>query len=504
MDGVGVAAPGPGNAVTLANTPNLDAYWPLNPHGFIEASGLYVGLPEGTDGNSEVGHMTMGAGKIILQDLPRIDNSIKNRTFFENPVLKQAFEHAKKNKSDVHLMGLIGNGHVHASLEHLFELIKMAHNEKMDPDKVFIHAFTDGRDSSPNSALDIFEKLELFCIQKSMGRIASFIGRAYSMDRNKNWARIKKAYDMLTSANGKVITDWRAEIQASYKKKIFDEYLEPTLIVEKNNPSPVQIKQNDAVIFFNYRPDRAQQLTRAFEDENFPGWERPLISNLYFTGFTDYKSGFPKRIAFRQESVTNPLGKILSDNGYTQLRIAESEKFPHVTYFFNGGNGSVFNNEKWIEIPSPKDVATYDQKPEMSMEWVTTTLIEKIKSKEYDFYLVNFAAPDMVAHTGLIPPTIKAMEITDKCIGQIVDTTLEQDGAVIITADHGNAEEMINPQTGEADTKHSVNQVPIMIVKKGLGDIELPVGSLADIAPTILGLLNIKIPPEMTGRNLLG
>jgi 2,3-bisphosphoglycerate-independent phosphoglycerate mutase len=503
MDGVGVAAPGPGNAVTLAKTTNLDKYWPTYPHGMLESSGLYVGLPEGTDGNSEVGHMAMGAGKIILQDLPRIDNAIKNESFYENPMLEEAFNHAKKFKSSVHLIGLIGTGSVHSSFDHLVALLNLANRKKFDPDKVFIHVITDGRDSPPDSAITLLEKLEAVCIQKHTGRIASIIGRGYALDRDKNWARIKLAYDLYTEAKGKIVSDWAKELKEHYNKKIFDQFIEPTCIIDKHDKKVATITENDAVIFFNFRPDRAQQLTRAFEEENFPGWQRKIIPNLYFVGFTDYKKGFPKIKAFPPETITTPVGKVISAFGLYQLRISESEKFPHVTYFFNGGSGSVFPGEKWLEVPSPKDVATFDQKPEMSQRWVTDVLIENINKGEFDFILVNFAGPDMVAHTGVIPSTIKAMEVCDECIGRIVEATLAVNGAVVITADHGNAEEMINLQNGEPDTKHSVNQVPVLVIKKDLPALELPLGTLADIAPTILGLLGLPIPAEMSGRNLL-
>jgi 2,3-bisphosphoglycerate-independent phosphoglycerate mutase len=502
MDGVGAAAPGPGNAVTLAQTKNLDSYWPKYPHGMVEASGLYVGLPEGTDGNSEVGHVTMGAGKIILQDLPRIDNAIKTNTFNDNPMLNKALDHVKKHKSKLHVMGIVGDGVVHGSVDHLFSLIKMAVEKKFDPDKFFIHAILDGRDSAPNGGVDVLERLETFCLQKRMGRIVSIVGRAYAMDRNKNWARTKKAYDLMTIGAPNRTNDWMKTLKESYSKKVFDEYFEPTNVLLKDEKEPILVQENDAVIFFNFRPDRAQQITRAFEDENFPGWERTPIKNLFFEGFTDYKGGFPKNVAFPPESITHPLGRIIAEHGLKQLRIAESEKFPHVTYFFNGGNGAVFENEKWLEVPSP-DVATYDLQPEMSQELVTQKLIENIQKDEFDFFVVNFAGPDMVAHTGNIPATIVAMKKCDECVGRIVDEVLKRDGTVVITADHGNAEEMINLQNGEPDTKHSVNQVPVLIIQNGLYPLELPVGNLADIAPTILGVLGIEIPVEMTGRNLL-
>ncbi len=503
MDGVGVAPPGPGNAVTLADTSNLDKYWPKYAHGVIQASGLYVGLPAGTDGNSEVGHMTMGAGKVILQDKPRIDNAIQKDTFESNPILLDSFNQAKKAKSGLHFMGLIGSGHVHSSFEHLQALIKMAANLEMNPDKVYIHVFLDGRDSNPDAGIELLERLETYCLQKKMGRIVSIVGRAYAMDRNRNWLRTKKAYELITLAKGEVVMDWKKALEESYKKKIFDEYIEPLVVVNKVDKVPVKVQNNDSIIFFNFRQDRALQLSMAFEDENFKHFQRPQLTGISFTGMTDYGKGHPKNIAFPVEDITNPLGKVLSIHGIKQLRIAESEKFAHVTYFFNGGNGNVSENEVWLEIPSPKDVPSYDLKPEMSQEWMTTELIKKIDSKEFDFILTNFAGPDMVGHTGVIDATVKSMEVCDKCIGQVVEKVLSLDGVVVISADHGNAEEMINLQTGDPDTKHSTNEVPLLIIGNNIPPIELPMGGLADIAPTILGILGIEQPADMTGRNLL-
>lgn len=502
MDGVGVAPAGPGNAVTAANTTNLDKYWYEYPHTYLEAASLNVGLPTGTDGNSEVGHMTMGAGKVIFQDLPRIDNSIENKTFFQNPVLLDAFNHAKKHKSNVHVMGLVGDGSVHSSFEHLVALITMAKEQKLHPDRLYIHAFLDGRDSAPNAALEVLDKLEAYCIQRKIGRIASIIGRAYAMDRDERWDRTQMAYDLLVNAKGGVTSNWRQTLQNFYTKNLTDEYIEAYAVVEGKEP-PTKVSENDVVIFFNFRPDRAVQLTMAFEDENFSGFERTIIPGLFFLGMTVYEEGFPRKVAFPPEKITLPLGKVLSDNGITQLRIAESEKFPHVTYFFNGGDPTVLPGETYLEIPSPKDVTTFDQKPEMSQTWVTDELIKRLQTQQFDFAVINFAGPDMVAHTGNIDATIKSMEICDQNIGRIVDYVLSKNGAVIITADHGNAEEMINIQTGEVDTKHSTNQVPFLVIKNDLKARELPVGGLADVAPTILGLLGIEIPAEMTGRDLL-
>jgi len=501
MDGVGVAPPGEGNAVTLADTPNLDRLWPNYPHTYLEASGLNVGLPQGTDGNSEVGHMTLGAGKVIFQNLPRIDNAIVNGSFFENPLLKSAFSHAKKNNGTVHLMGLVGTGFVHASVEHLYALIKMAGEEKMKSDRVAIHVFTDGRDSPPDAAIDCIEKIEAVCIQRRVGKLASIVGRAYSMDRNRNWARTKIAYDMLVNSKANRVKDWKKAIKESYDKKVTDEYIDPIMI--DYDGEVYKVEDGDSIIFFNFRPDRAVQLTMAFEDSEFKEFETTKYKDLYYVGMTDYENGYPHNKAFPLEKVSSPMGKILSDHGLKQLRLAESEKFPHVTYFFNGANKDIYPLETWLEVPSPKDVATYDKKPEMSQKWVTDVLVEKLKTDEYDFMLINYAGPDMVAHTGIIGATKIAMETCDECIGRLIQEVLKKDGAVIITSDHGNAEELIDLKTGNPDTKHSTNQVPVVIVKNGLQGRELTVGGLSDIAPTILRLMGLEIPPEMTGRDLL-
>ncbi len=502
MDGVGVAPPGPGNAVTAADTTNLDKFWPSYPHTYLEAAGLNAGLPAGTDGNSEVGHMTLGSGKVIFQDLPRIDNAVKNGSFFQNPVILEAFEHVKKNNSNLHYIGLVGEGFVHASMEHLDALLKFAAQEKINGDKLFIHAFTDGRDSPPDSGIDTLEKVEAMCLQRKVGRLTSVVGRTYAMDRNRTWQKTKIAYDLLTAGTGLKTKNWKKQMEEFYKKQVMDEYIEP-FSIQLGNEDPVVIKENDAVIFFNFRPDRAYQLTYAFESSDFKEWERKAINNLVFVGMTDYENGYPTRKAFPPEKVTVPLGKVLSEAGLKQLRIAESEKFPHVTYFFNGQNKDIYPGETWVEIPSPKDVATYDLKPEMSQKWVTDVLIDKVNTNEFDFILVNFSGPDMVAHTGNIDATIKAMNVCDECIGRIADAVLKKEGVVIITSDHGNAEEMLDTRTGEADTKHSTNQVPFILIKNGETGRELAVGGLSDVAPTILKLMGLEIPAEMTGRDLL-
>lgn len=504
MDGVGVAPPSPGNAVTLAKTPNLDKLWPLYPHTFLEAASVHAGLPPGTDGNSEVGHTIMGAGKVIYQDVARIDNAIANRSFYQNPELLRAFAHAKEFKSQVHIIGLVGHGRSHSAINHLQALIKMAAQEKCHPDKLFIHAIGDGRDSPPDKLSEYLDEVMTMCMQNRVGRIASIIGRFYAMDRDKRWERVKLAYDLYTKGAGKVFTDYREAVAQSYKAGKKDEFIEPCVIKVSEQELPVTIQENDVVIFFNFRPDRAIEITRAFTEEDFSGFEREKIKNLFYIGMTKYSDTAPQEIAFQPDKAINHLGKVLADNRFTQLRVAESEKFAHVTYFFNNGLREPLPFETQLEVPSPKDVLTYDKKPEMSMRWVTDVLLEKMDREDYKFALVNFAGPDMVGHTGHLEETIQAMEITDECIGRIYQkVVVEKKGALIITADHGNAEEMIDPQTHQPDTDHTNNPVPCLIVKEGLVARELPVGNLADIAPTILGLLNIPKPAEMTGRDLL-
>ena len=501
MDGVGVAPPSQGNAVYLANTKNLDKLWPSFPHTYLEASGLAVGLPEGTDGNSEVGHMAIGAGKVIFQSLPRIDNAISNGSFYLNPELLAAFEHAKQNRSAIHILSLVGTGFVHASNKHLEAVIRMAAQKAYNRDKVFLHLFTDGRDSMPNIGIELIEQIEISCIQKKVGHIASIIGRAYAMDRNRNWQRTQKTYDLLVKGVGEVTTNWKDSIDRMYKKRIFDEYIEPIIVKMEDGTIPT-IKDNDSIIFVNFRPDRAFQLTACFEKQEFSYFDRRKLNNIYFVGMTEYEENLPTHKAFPSEPVVMPLGKVLSLNGFKQLRISESEKYPHVTYFFNGANKEKMENEFWIEVPSPK-VATYDLAPEMSQKEVADIVVEKIKSDEFDFILVNFAAPDMVGHTGSIEATIKAVEMCDQCVGRVVDETLKKDGMVFVIADHGNAEEMIDPKTGEMDTKHSTNPVPFVAIKNDFESMELSMGSITDVAPTILAAMNIPVPPEMTGRNLL-
>lgn len=503
-DGLGVAPPGPGNAVTLANTPNLDSYWFKYPHTYLHASGSAVGLPSGTNGNSEVGHANIGAGKVVFQELPRIDNAIENKTFFENETLKAATKHVKQTGGTLHLIGLLSRGNVHSSLPHAFACIQFCRKEELTTNQLAIHAFTDGRDTPPKSAFTYLEEIEGECQRQNIGRLASMIGRFYAMDRDERWDRTKLAYDLLIKAEGKKFRTWKDALEDAYAQKETDEYINPRVITDEQGQPIATIKQGDAVLFFNFRPDRAIQLTKALTSDHFKGWERSeKIHNLVFVGLNEYEEGIPKLAAFPPEDIALPIGRIISEAGMRQLRVAESEKFPHVTYFLNGGNDLPYDAEDRIEIPSPRDVTTYDKRPEMSAYKVKNIVNQKIREAQYDFVVINIANPDMVAHTGVIDATVNAIEITDECIGSIVDTTLMMGGALIITADHGNAEEIINLQTGKTDTEHSTNVVPFIFIMNEVKPRELSLGILADISPTILAVMGIQKPSTMTGRNLL-
>lgn len=502
MDGVGVAPPGPGNAVTLANTPNLDKYWQRYPHGVLKASGKYVGLPQDADGNSEVGHLTIGAGKVVLQDLPRIDNAIDSGSFYQNEQLVGAIEHAKKNNGAIHLVGLVGNGLVHSSLEHLFALIDLIDAKRPDPDKVYIHAILDGRDSSPDAGARVLKKIDTRLEAKRLGRIVSFIGRYYAKDRDQRWDRTKLAYELMTQAKGIRVNNYEEALDKYYKKGKSDEYVEPHVLNDFEGKT-AKVQQGDAIINFDFRPDRAIQITQAFTSDSFEGFQRKKIDNLYYVGMTDYGSGFPPHVAFPREKVTKTLGQTLSTHRKSQIRIAESEKFPHVTYFFDGENEAQYEGVDEVEVPSNKKVGTYDKDPDMKCKEVARAYIDLDKKKGYDFALINFAPPDMVSHTGILEASVRAMEATDLAMGAVAEYALNKGALVLITSDHGNCEELVNPRTGEIDTKHSANDVPFIAVRGGLKKRELEYGSLADIAPTVLAQFVIEKPLEMEGQDLL-
>ena len=498
LDGFGINENKEGNAIKLANTPNLDSIMKKYPSTVSHTSGADVGLPDGQMGNSEVGHTNIGAGRIVYQELTRITKSIEDGDFFTIPEFIEAIENCKKNHSKLHIMGLLSDGGVHSHIRHLFGLLEMA--KRRDFEDVYVHCFLDGRDTPPASAEGYITMLEEKMKEKGVGKIASISGRFYSMDRDKRWERVKKSYDAMVYGKGNIAHSAISAIENSYQKEVFDEFVEPTVICNVEGQS-VKIEENDSVIFFNFRPDRARQITRALVDPEFDGFETKKM-NLFFVCFTNYDATMPNvKVAFKKERLVNTFGEVVSNHGLTQLRIAETEKYAHVTFFFNGGEEKQYPGEDRILVPSPK-VETYDMKPEMSAYEVTEKVLEAISSDKYDCIILNFANPDMVGHTGNLDAAIKAIEAIDECVGRISKLMLEKDGKILMTADHGNAEQMIDYKTGEPHTAHTTNPVPLVLISNDEKYI-LKEGRLADLAPTLLQLLNIEKPIEMTGDSLL-
>ena len=499
LDGYGLSDKTEGNAIALANTPVMDKLMKECPFVQGAASGLAVGLPDGQMGNSEVGHMNIGAGRIIYQDLTRITKAINDGDFFKNEVLLQAMDNCKKNDSALHLWGLLSDGGVHSHIEHLYGLLEMA--KKNGLQNVYVHAFLDGRDTPPASGKSYIEQLQNKMDEIGVGKIASLSGRYYAMDRDNNWDRVEKAYDALTAGEGVQAENAVKAMEDSYAKDVTDEFVLPTVITENGAPVAT-VKANDSVIFFNFRPDRAREMTRAFCDDKFTGFERKTgFLPLTFVCFKDYDETIPnKLVAFQKEDIKNTFGEYIAKCGKKQLRLAETEKYAHVTFFFNGGREKTYPDEDRILIPSPK-VETYDAKPEMSAIEVTKKVIEAIKSKKYDTIILNYANPDMVGHTGNLEATIKALEVLDTCIGEVAEEVQKQGGYLIITADHGNAEQMIDYKTGEPHTAHTTNDVPLILV--GKENIKLKNGRLCDIIPTMLELMELDKPEEMTGESLI-
>ena len=501
LDGYGLNEKTEGNAIAMAATPVMDGLMKDYPYVPGLASGLAVGLPDGQMGNSEVGHMNIGAGRVIYQDLTRITKDIEEGTFFNNEVLLEAIENCKKNDSDLHLWGLLSDGGVHSHNTHLYGLLEMA--KKNGLSKVFVHAFLDGRDTPPASGKDFIEQLEAKMAEIGVGKIASISGRYYAMDRDNNWDRVQKAYDSLTIGEGAKATSAVQAMADSYAADVTDEFVLPTVITdEAGNPLSL-VKENDSVIFFNFRPDRAREITRAFCDDKFTGFERPFLP-LTYVCFKDYDETIPnKKIAFKKEEIKNTFGEFLANNNLKQLRLAETEKYAHVTFFFNGGVEEPNKDEERILVNSPKEVATYDLKPEMSAPEVGENLVKAIKSNEYDVIVINFANPDMVGHTGVIPAAVAAVEAVDKLVGDAVEAVKEMGGVMFICADHGNAEKMIDYETGEPHTAHTTNPVPFILVNGDEGWSLAEGGRLADIAPTLIDIMGLEQPAEMTGKSLL-
>jgi len=506
LDGWGLSESQKGNAVAEANTPTIKKISEYYPGIALQASGISVGLPWGEPGNSEVGHMTLGSGKVIYQSMPRITMAIQSGEFFQNPAFLKAIEHARANNSALHIMGLVGKGGIHSSTDHLYALLELMKKENMS--RVFIHVFTDGRDSAPTSAVDSIKELKHRIETYGVGKIASIGGRYFGMDRNNNWDRIKKAYDTIVLGEGIKITDPEEYLNSSYSREVYDEYIEPAVVMENDKPIG-RIGDNDALIFFNFREDRARQITKAFALPGFSRFARKEISGLFFVSMTQYEDSIPVEVAFGPIEIKDGLGETLSLNKMNQLRIAETEKFAHVTYFFNGGIEEAFPGEERVIIPS-KAVSTFVEAPEMSAVEITDKLIDLLKEKHYDFILLNFANADIVGHTGNEKATIEAVETVDSCLEKIIKFILEKNGQLLITADHGNAEEMMNNRTGEADTEHSANPVPLWYItaknhrEKSAATVSPVVaGLLSDVAPTILEILQISKPKEMTGESLL-
>lgn len=499
LDGFALREETKGNAVAHAKKPNFDRYWNTYPHTQLTACGEAVGLPQGQMGNSEVGHLNIGAGRIVYQSLTRVNIAIRNGEFEQNQTFLDAIRNVKENEKKLHLMGLLSDGGVHSHIEHMYALLKLAAVEGIK--EVYVHAILDGRDVGPKTAEGYIKAAQEKMDEYGVGKFATVSGRFYSMDRDKRWDRVEKAYRAMAFGEGPLYSDPLKMVEDSYAHGIFDEFMIPSIITDENGKPNAKIESGDSVIFYNFRPDRAIQISNVFTNKEFPGFDRGenRPKDLHFVCMTHFSETVDGYVAFKTVNLDQTLGEVISKNGLTQLRIAETEKYPHVTFFMSGGKEDEFPGEERILIDSPK-VATYDLKPEMSAYEVTDALCNEIENDRFDAVILNFANPDMVGHSGMLQPTIDAIEAVDECLGRVVDLILEKGGTAIITADHGNSDEVVTLD-GSPMTAHTTNPVPVIVTRKG---VQLREGGiLADLAPTVLDLLNIEKPTEMTGKSLI-
>lgn len=499
LDGFALRNEKKGNAVEQAQKPNFDRYWQMYPHNQLKACGSAVGLPEGQMGNSEVGHLNIGAGRIVYQSLTRVNLSIETGEFFENKAFIKAMQKAKKKQKAVHLFGLLSDGGVHSHIDHLFALLKLARDQHVE--KVYVHAFLDGRDVGPQTAHTYIQQTEEMMQHLGIGQFATISGRYYSMDRDRRWDRVKKAYDAIVYGEGPKYPNAYTLIEDSYEKQIYDEFVLPSVLVNDANQPVGQVQDGDSIIFYNFRPDRAIQISRTFANKDFRDFDRgpAMPQNLDFVMLTNFSETVEGHVAYAPVSLDNTVGEVLAQQELNQLRIAETEKFPHVTFFMSGGREQEFPGEKRILIDSPK-VPTYDVQPEMSAYEVTDALLTELEAGKHEAIILNFANPDMVGHSGKLEPTIRAIEVVDECLGKIVDKIVELGGHAIITADHGNSDEVVTLE-GKPMTAHTTNPVPVIVTKEGVTLRDN--GILADLSPTLLDLLGIDKPKEMTGETLI-
>lgn len=512
LDGFGIAPDSKGNAVTRAQMPRLKEFIAKYPAMTIRAAGEEVGLSWGEMGNSEVGHLAIGSGRVYYQTLPKIDRDIEQGDFFENKAFLNAVNHAKQNNSAMHFVGLVSPGRIHAMDTHCHTLLTLAKQQGME--KVFVHAFTDGRDTAFNAGVDFINTLLAKMKELGVGKLASLSGRYFAMDRDNRWDRVSQAYNAMVLGQGEMAEDPIQALKDSYAKEVYDEEFVPTVITQGGQPV-ARIQDNDAIVFFNYRSDRMRQMTKAFVMPDFKDFERTQLQNIYPVTMTEYEAGLPVEVAYPDVPIAKSLAQVVAEAGLTQLHIAETEKYAHVTFFVNGRVEDPFPGEERVIIPSPR-VPSYDQKPEMSLLKVTERILQEMENDKYDLIVTNFANPDMVAHTGNLEATIKSHEVVDEQVGKVVDAALAKGGTVVILADHGNSEELLNVRTGEIDKEHSTNPAPLLIIGNQFagqpsiagevpeGDLSLmpPVGMLADVAPTVLFIMGLEQPPEMTGQPL--